>query len=367
MDNVLYIGTDEGAITVRSSDRQSWQVVEHALKTWEVSELAVSPQSPNKVFAGTRGDGIWMSEDFGETWKKPCYGRRGPGKVRTVTIDPHDPRRLYAGCEPVDIFVSEDEGKSWARLDGIWDLPSVPTMSYPLTRVEPHVRDVAVDPRDPTVLYAALQLGFIIKSKDAGQSWTLLDGGLDCDVHTILIDPAQPDHLVVATGGHDCRLGRAPGRALYHSIDGGAAWAPTAMNFTQEYSVPLVCDPNCPDRLYSALAKGTQGRWRRRPTGAESVLIRSDDGGGNWERIGSGIATEDFPEALAFDDAGRVYAGCRSGDLYSSEDAGQSWRRLDLRLPEITSIAFAKVRTRLGHSRWWIFPSPQTFPSIRTL
>ena len=343
MDSVLYIGTERGVLAARSYDRRSWQIVQHGLQAWEVSELAVSPQSPNKVFAGTRGDGVWLSEDFGETWKKPCYGKRGPGKVRNVTIDPHDPRRLYVGCEPVDIFVSDDEGKSWTRLDAIWDLPSVPTMSYPLTRVEPHVRDIAVDPTDPNILYAALQLGYIIKSSDRGHTWTVLDNGLDCDVHTILIDPANPRRLIIATGGHDSRLGRAPGRALYNSHDGGAAWTPTAMNFTQEYSVPLVRDPHDSNRLYCALAHGAQGRWRRRPTGAESVVVRSNDGGSNWERLGVGIATEDFPEALAADDTGRIYAGCRSGDLYTSDDSGESWQRVDLHMPEITSIVFASA------------------------
>jgi BNR-Asp box repeat len=343
MDSVLYIGTEQGVITARSSDRRSWQIVEHGLKTWEVSDLAVSPGDPNKVFAGTRGDGVWLSEDFGKSWKKPCYGKRGPGKVRSVTIDPHDPRRLYVGCEPIDIFMSDDEGSNWVRFDAIWRLPSVPSMSYPLTRVEPHVRDVAVDPTDPNVLYAALQLGYIIKSDDRGQSWRLLDNGLDRDVHTIVIDPADPRRLVVATGGHDSRLGQASGRALYNSSDSGATWTPTAMSFTQEYSVPLLRDPHHPNRLYSALAHGAQGRWRRRPTGAESVIVRSDDGGGNWERVGAGIAATEFPEALAVDDGGRLYAGCRSGGLYTSDDAGESWQPGAVGMPEITSVACGNV------------------------
>ena len=93
MDSVLYIGTDAGVITARTHDHQRWEILEHGLKTWEISELAVSPQCSNKVFAGTRGDGVWMSEDFGKTWTKPSYGKRGPGKVRSVTIDPHDCRR----------------------------------------------------------------------------------------------------------------------------------------------------------------------------------------------------------------------------------------------------------------------------------
>jgi photosystem II stability/assembly factor-like uncharacterized protein len=338
MDSLLYIGTDDGVITARGADCRSWRVVDHCLKRWEISELAVSPESPNRIFAGTRGDGVWLSEDFGKAWSKPCYGRRGPGKVRSITIDPHDPRRLYAGCEPVDIFTTEDAGKSWTRLDSVWEVASVPTMSYPLARVEPHVRDVAVDPTNPDVLYAALQLGHVIRSNDRGRTWTLLASGLDCDVHTILIDPVDPRRLIVATGGHDARLGKAPGRALYRSDDGGTAWTPAAMNFTQEYSVPLVRDPRHPDRVYGALAHGTQGRWRRRPTGAESVVVRSNDGGSRWDRVGDGPAAADFPEALAVDDGGHLYAGCRSGDLYVSDDAGESWQHVDLDLPEITSI-----------------------------
>jgi hypothetical protein len=57
------------------------------------------------------------------------------------------------------------------------------------------------------------------------------------------------------------------------------------------------------------------------------------DGGRNWESVGAGIATTDFPEALAVDDAGRLYAGCRSGDLYTSDDVGASWRRMDIDVP----------------------------------
>jgi hypothetical protein len=78
-----------------------------------VPEVAVSPAAPNKVFAGTRGDGVWLSEDFGATWTKPCYGKRGPGKVRCLTIDPVDSNTLYGGTEPIDVFVSRDAAKSW--------------------------------------------------------------------------------------------------------------------------------------------------------------------------------------------------------------------------------------------------------------
>lgn len=334
MDSLFYVGTDQGVITVRSHDHRSWDIVDHGLKKWEIPAVAVSPESPNKVFAGTRGDGVVVSEDFGKTWKKPCYGKRGPGKVRSLTVDPHDSRRIYAGCEPIDLFVSEDEGRNWLRFDSIWDIPFIATVPYPVATVEPHVRDVTVDPSDPKTIYAALQVGYIVKSTDGGKTWKLLDKNLDCDVHTIVIDPSNPRRLIVSTGGHDSRKGHAPGRALYISEDGGENWAPAAMNFSQEYAVPLALDRRNPKLVYAALANGQPGQWRRRTTGAESTMIRSLDGGKNWAPMGSGIATKDFPEAIVVDDAfpGRVYAACRNGDFYSSEDSGESWRSLDISL-----------------------------------
>lgn len=342
MDSLLYIGTEQGVVTVRSRDQRSWEIVDRGLKNWEIPALAVSPGSPNKVFAGTRGDGVLVSEDFGKSWKKPCYGKRGPGKVRSVTVDPHDSRRIYAGCEPIDVFVSEDEGRNWRRFDSIWDIPFIATVPYPVATVEPHVRDITVDPSDPKTLYAALQVGYIVKSTDGGRTWKLLDKNLDCDVHTIVIDPGNPRRLIIATGGHDSRKGNAPGRALYVSDDAGDSWSPAAMNFSQEYSVPLVLDPRNPKLVYAALANGQPGQWRRRATGAESAMIRSDDGGRNWAPLGAGIATKDFPEAIVVDDvfSGCVYAACRNGDVYSSEDSGESWRSMgiDLNVADLSSV-----------------------------
>jgi photosystem II stability/assembly factor-like uncharacterized protein len=336
----MYIGTDKGVVTARSRDQHSWEIVGHGLKNWPVPAVAVSPGSPNKIFAGTRGDGVWMSEDFGKSWKKPSYGRRGPGKVRSLTVDPHDARRLYAGGEPIDIHVSENEGKDWDRLDSLRDIPFIAEVSYPVASVEPHVRDVTVDPTDPNIVYAALQLGYIAKSTDAGKTWKILNNNIDCDVHTIEVDPSNPRRICIATGGHDARYGTAPGRALYLSENAGDSWVPVAMNFTQEYAVPLVLDTRSPNLLYSAVANGQPGQWRR-DSGAESALIRSSDGGKTWKRLEPGVDGEDFPAVIAVDDAvpGHVYVGYRKGDFYVSDDHGDSWAAIGLNVSGPSSVA----------------------------
>jgi photosystem II stability/assembly factor-like uncharacterized protein len=342
MDSVFYVGTENGVSTIRTADRRSWQAENHGLEGWAVPKVAVVPTAPNKVLAATRGDGVWVSEDFGGKWKKPSYGKRGPGKVRALAYDPRN-NRLYAGCEPIDIFVSEDLGSTWERLDSVWDVPWVSTVTYPAPAVEPHVRDIVIDTEDPNTIYAALQVGYIIKSTDGGKSWKLIDRDYDCDVHTMVLDPTNPKKMLIATGGHDNRLGKTKGRALYMTPDGGETWEPLAMNFTQEYSVPLTMKPGDPNVLFSAVAHGQPGQWRARPeTGSESIIIRSTDGGKQWDKLETGIsgASKQFPESIIVDpeESDLVYAACRNGDLYVSENGGDSWASADAPLSNVADM-----------------------------
>lgn len=342
MATILYLATDDGLVTVKGEAGKSWKVEQQSLGDWDVQEVAVSPSRPGTLFAGTRGDGVWRSDDSGKSWKKLCYGKPGPGKVRCVTIDPNDPDTVYAGTEPIDIFVSRDGTKSWERLESVWSVPSVASVDYPVSTVEPHVRDITIDSNDSKTIYAALQVGYMLKSTDGGKSWKLLNKNVDADVHTIVIDPRNTKSLFIATGGHDFRLGHAPGRALYKSDDGGESWAPTAMNFPHEYSVPLVMNPKNPEVLYSALANGQPGQWRKRQSGAESMLIRTKDGGKSWQSLDGNISNvgKDFPEAIALDpsDPSRVYAAMRGGELYASQDGGDKWEKLDVKVDSVSDM-----------------------------
>jgi photosystem II stability/assembly factor-like uncharacterized protein len=342
----MYVGTDKGVVTLRGENGHGWAVENQGLESWGVPTVAVDPETPNRVLAGTRGDGVWVSEDFGKSWKKPCYGKPGPGKVRSLTLDPRDTRVVYAGGEPIDMFVSEDLGSSWDRLESVRKVPWVETVTYPVAVVEPHVRDIAIDPKDPRKMYIALQVGYILKSTDGGASWKLLGNDYDCDVHTIVIDPDNTDRIVIATGGHDSRGGKVKGRALYATEDGGETWEPRGLEMPQEYSVPLSMQPGNPKMLLSALAHGQPNSWRR-PTGAESVVIRSQDGGKTWSPVSKGLEGIDmnFAEAIVFDQASpdHVYAATRSGDFYTSADAGESWTKLDVKVPNVSAMTCVAV------------------------
>jgi photosystem II stability/assembly factor-like uncharacterized protein len=213
--------------------------------------------------------------------------------------------------------------------------------------VEPHARDIVLDPKDSNIMYVALQVGYMLRTRDGGKNWELLNKNLDCDVHTIVLDPEDSRKIYVATGGHDCRAGRAPGRALYSSADGGESWSPMAAQFKEEYSVPLALHPQNSNIIYAALANGQPSQWRRRPSGAEGCLIQSTDGGRSWEKLDGAIAqaNKSFIESLSFDpaDSDRLYAAQRNGDLFGSWDSGGSWFKLDVSVPEISDMKAARM------------------------
>ena len=337
----LYLGTRKGAVALQSTDGETWEPLSEGLGGWEVPKLTVNQAQPQRVVAGTRGDGVWISEDAGQTWNKPSYGRRGPGKVRCVMIDDKDPDTIYAGTEPIDIFVTHDGAKSWERLESVWDLPSIASVTYPVPTVEPHVREIVQDPKTPTTLYSALQVGYILKSLDSGKTWHLLDKGLDLDVHTIVIDHKDPDRLFIATGGEGARQGLVDGRAFYRSADGGESWGPMALEFPHFYSIPLAMHPKNPNILYGAMATGDPRDWSR-PTGAESVVIRSEDGGATWQEVGGGLAetSKVCPSGIIFDEENpdHMYVGLQNGEVYSSRDGGDSWGKLNVKVSSIANM-----------------------------
>jgi photosystem II stability/assembly factor-like uncharacterized protein len=347
MSEILYAGTRAGMVVLKSQDGDSWEVEAQGLSAWEVPKVAVSVGQPNRIVAGTRGDGVWISEDFGKSWGKPSYGNpEAPGKVRCVTLDSRDPNTIYAGTEPINIFRSRDGAKSWERLASVWDVPSVASIGYPVPTVEPHVREVTQDPHDPDTLYAALQVGYMLKSTDGGDTWRLLDQGLDEDVHTIVIDPKDSNNMYIATGGEGARRGNAAGRAFYRSHDAGENWTPMAMEFPHTYSIPMAIHPTNTTVLYGGMATTIPSGWNR-PTGAESVVVRSENGGDIWELVGGALleTSRTCPASIVFDseDPDHIYIGFQNGEIYASRDAGGSWHKLDVSLPPIANLTMVQA------------------------
>ncbi|MEE8517963.1 MAG: YCF48-related protein [Dehalococcoidia bacterium] len=333
MGTLLYLATNKGVATVKGSDTEKWTLESQGLGSWAIPGVAVDQSNPGRAYAATRGDGVLRTDDSGKSWYKPNRGKPGPGKARCVTIDPHDPNTLYAGGEPITLWVSHDAGENWASIDTIWDVPGLTDTPYPVPAVEPHIRDVLVDANDRNTIYLNMQVGHILKTTDGCKTWTVLNKNVDADAHTLTARSDDPKRLYVSTGGHDSRLGIVTGRALYKSDDGGESWSPMALEFEQEYSVAMVVNPKDPDILYSAIAHNTPSNWVDRESGADSVVVRSQDGGATWHELDAGAEVAcNFAEAMAVDpeEPENVFLATRKGQLYGSSDGGDTWNSLGI-------------------------------------
>src|SRR5207249_11296723 len=120
--------------------------------------------------------------------------------------------RSYAGTEPAHLYVSTDFGKSWRDLPSLLDMPSKDKWTFPAPPHEGHVKNIAFDPGDPNTIYAAVEVGGAFKSTDAGKTWTEMSGFYE-DVHRLFTVPGRPDSVYMATG-----------EGLYQSADAGTNW-----------------------------------------------------------------------------------------------------------------------------------------------
>ena len=276
--------------------------------------LAVDPRRPESAFAGCRGAGVWRTVDGGLSWED---ARLPAADVFSVAVSPVD-GAVYAGCEPSMLYRSGDGADSWVELETLRDIPSAPTWSFPPRPWTSHVRWIAPSPHDAERLLVGIELGGLMLSTDGGATWADHRPGARRDVHALAWHPTEPG-----------RAYEAGGDGPAWSVDGGKTWEPADAGLDRRYTWGLAVDPDDPDRWYVSAATGP-GRAHLSRSSDAAVYVRQ--GGRAWERLRGGLPEplDAFPYALLAE-GGELYAGLSDGAVYSSDDRGETWRRLAIR------------------------------------
>jgi hypothetical protein len=308
----LLVATGDGVALVED-DR-----VRLTLGESSVSSLA---RSGDTVFAGSRGEGVFRSDDGGETWERLSFPQPD---VFAVALGPVD-GAVYAGCEPSMLFRSDDGGGTWRELDALRRIPSAPTWSFPPRPWTSHVRWIAPSPRDAGLLLVGIELGGLMRSEDGGETWSDHRPGAQPDVHALAWHGTEPGRAYEAGGG---------GAAW--SDDGGATWSPADAGRDRHYTWALAVDPSDADRWFLSASTGPYAAHGRGP--AEAVVYRWE-GDGPWKPLTPTL--DSMPYALALRD-GTLFAGLADGRVLAGDDDGDGWRALALHGDELGSVvAFA--------------------------
>lgn len=194
-----YIG--EGGLVRRADGEEEWSDISKGLPdNPQVRALAIRPDDPKVLFAGT-DKGVFRSDDRGETWDALSDSPDGH-EVWSLTIHPDDPNVIYAGYEPCSISRSQDGGKTWNMMDTSQVVyPHITTYMPPTGK---RVIGIAFDPSDTKDIYAAVEVGGLLASRDGGNTWlSVIDGPYiknnTLDLHHVQVSAAAPGTVHIAT------------------------------------------------------------------------------------------------------------------------------------------------------------------------
>jgi photosystem II stability/assembly factor-like uncharacterized protein len=264
-----YVGTANGVFVLTANTATDWQATPTSLIDLDVKEVAVSPSEPFRVFAASRGKGLWRSTDAGESWSKVGADIL-PEMLRTVSLDPSDASTVYVGCEPAALYKSTDAGETWQEIEGVRKLGQERAWTYPVQGIPPHIRCVAVNPHDSKRIAVAAQVGGLLLTEDGGGSWRDVRDAIDIDVHTVLWSRIRPDVLYASTGGGEghsegYRNPSLPpkGKALYKSLDAGETWECVTATEERGYAVPVQVSAGDNERIILAVSPLPCSTWCR--------------------------------------------------------------------------------------------------------
>jgi len=252
----------------------------------------------------------------------PFRGGRATGVTGVVS----EPNVYYFGAASGGLWKTIDGGTSWKPL---WD-------DFPAA--SPAVGAVAVAPSDPKTVYAGtgeinirgnvVTGNGIYKSTDAGKTWQSIGLRDSQVIGRIIVDPSDPNILLVAAFGHV--FGDNPERGIFRSTDGGASWKKVLYVDAKTGASDVQFDPSNPKILYAGLWQAYRKPWIMESGGPGSGLYKSFDGGQHWRRLSGGGLPEGIlgrinvaPTA----DPKIVYAmiEAKKGGLFRSNDGGETW------------------------------------------
>ena len=273
----------KGGMTADTFSGLKFRLIGPAVASGRVMSIAVNPRNKNEYYVGEASGGVWKTMNNGTTWT-PLFDGEGSYSIGWVTLDPNDSSVVWVGSGESNsqrsvsygdgIYRSEDGGKSWQNLG--------------LKKSE-HIGRVMVDPRDSKVVYVAAEGPLwgpggdrgLYKSADGGKTWkAVLTISENTGVADVALDPANPDILYAAAYQRRRHvytlIDGGPESAIYKSTDAGATWKKLTAGLpsVDMGRIGLAVSAADPNVVYATIEAGD----------GKGGIFRSDDKGATWER-----------------------------------------------------------------------------------
>ncbi len=381
----VLVGTRKGAFILNAdASRKSWQVSGPHFAGWEIYHMKGSPVDPNRVYAsqssGWFGQVLQRSDDGGRTWNPPAGepipapgptppaasnnfaydtsanigapltthqwydGTQHPWEFKRVWhIEPSltDANTVYAGIEDAALFRSTNGGQSWQELSGLRGHGTGPKWQPGAGGMCLHT--VILDPANPDRIYIAISAAGAFRTDDGGKSWKPINRGLVSNfmpnpaaevghcVHHVAMHPARPNTLFMQKHWDVMR-----------TDDAGDNWREVSGNLPTDFGFVIDVHAHQPETIYVVPIKSDSEHF---PIDGKLQVYRSRTGGNEWEALTKGLPQQNcyvnvLRDAMAvdsLDDCG-IYFGTTGGQIYCSPDGGDTWSAIVHDLPAVLSV-----------------------------
>jgi photosystem II stability/assembly factor-like uncharacterized protein len=360
----VLVGTRKGAFVLTSDEqRRNWDVQGPHFPGWEVYHVAGSPADPDRLYASQStswfGQLIQRSDDGGRTWEpvgKDFTYAGVPGTHQWYDGTPHpwefarvwhlepsptDPDTVYAGVEDAALFRSTDGAHTWEEVRGLREHGSGAHWQPGAGGMCLHT--IVLDPRNPDRIFVAISAAGVFRTEDGGDTWQPINKGLLSDgipspaaevghcVHNLAMHPSRPDTLFMQKHWDVMR-----------TDDGGDLWEEISGDLPTDFGFPIAVHAHEPDTVYVVPITSDSHHF---PPEGKLRVYRSRTGGNEWEPLTAGLPQKDcyvnvLRDAMAVDSLPEcgVYFGTTGGQVYASPDAGDSWAPIVRDLPAVLSV-----------------------------
>ena len=266
-----------------------------------------------------------------ELFREMHWRNVGPfrgGRTRAATGVRNQPNVFYMAQVNGGVWKTDDYGRTW---NPIFDAQSTQSIGA-----------LAVAPSDANILYAGSGEGLqrpdlsvgngVYRSGDAGRTWTQLGLRDGQQIPALAVDPRDPNRLFAAVLGHP--YGANEERGVFLSTDGGANWTKSLYVDANTGASDVCFDPANPEIVYASLWEGRHAPWEfgNQYNGSHGGLFKSTDGGKTWRQLTNGLPADlvQINLTVAPSDSRRLYANVATEtrvEIFRSDDAGESWAR----------------------------------------
>jgi hypothetical protein len=360
----VLVGTRKGAFVLSSDGKRAqWSVDGPFFGGWEIYHLKGSPADQNRLYAsqgtGWFGQLIQRSNDGGKTWEpvgnKFTYdgvpgthqwydGTPHPWEFKRVWhIEPSmtDPDRVYAGVEDAALFQTTDGAQTWNELPGLRNHGSG-------SRWQPGagglcLHTILLDPKDQQRMFIAISAAGAFRTDDGGGTWKAINQGLRSQG---IPDPnAEVGHCVHRLAMHRSRpsvLFMQKHWDVMRTDNAGDTWHEVSGNLPTDFGFAIDVHAHEPETIYVVPIKSDSEHF---PPDGKLRVFRSRSGGNEWEPLTKGLPQRDcyvnvLRDAMSVDtlDSCGIYFGTTGGQVYASNDAGDSWAPIVRDLPAVLSV-----------------------------